>query len=141
MPKTCDKCNASDPFFKYKLRNAAVRELGFKTYGDYRASDIWKTIRAMVLKRDGGKCVCCQKTATNVHHQSYAAAVLAGSALQLLHSLCRDCHKAIEFDEYGRKVTIAIANRVLRRALRRGVSPRQVTRQGAGPRPNLPVIA
>lgn len=82
---------------------------------EYLKSDLWKTIKARVLARDGNVCLACDRPAVLVHHKSYDQQVLAGYRDDLLVSLCGDCHGKIEFDEAGKKVDVHEANRRLER--------------------------
>jgi len=84
-------------------------------YEEYLASDLWQTIRGRVLARDGSECQICHVPATVVHHKSYDQTVIAGYRDDLLVSLCRACHQAIEFDADGRKRTLVEANATLDR--------------------------
>jgi 5-methylcytosine-specific restriction enzyme A len=54
---------------------------------------LWRRLRALVLKRDGGLCVRCDAPATEVHHRD----PLHNGGLEMcspdeLVSLCHDCH-------------------------------------------------
>ncbi len=66
-------------------------------YEAYLATALWKTIRARVLARDHTTCQACRKKATLVHHKSYDRDVLDGNRDESLVSLCKRCHKDIEF--------------------------------------------
>lgn len=98
----CDECRGTRPL-DYDRRNRFLKVLGFMSYKHYLASDMWKTIRGMVLKLDDGRCVVCGGPAVNVHHNSYEIDVLIGKDLQQLMSLCRTHHEEAEFDELARK--------------------------------------
>jgi hypothetical protein len=131
----CSKCQRFDPLNAQKFhwefyRKCALcgtlrelirpqakgnwRYLGFSTYSDYLASDLWKSIRARVLKRDHGQCCRCGRGATQVHHKSYHINVLLGRTLKPLVSICHTCHKAIEFKSTGEKNCLHEANRALK---------------------------
>jgi len=106
----CKEAKDRYPHFK-NGRHAPAK--GAVWYHDvYLRSDLWKTIRARVLKRDGGKCFRCKKRANIVHHLSYEDDVLDGNADDLLVSLCFACHSFIEFDG-SRKTSLAEANQRL----------------------------
>ena len=59
----------------------------------YLKSDDWQRKRAVVLKRDGGRCVYCGKRATQVHHKRYARRNIGKEPIDWLVSICADCHK------------------------------------------------
>jgi len=83
--------------YGYRARN--LKKLGFDNYDQYRCSPLWRTIRCEVLKRDGHKCrKCGTATADQVHHAAYTTAVLLGRDTDRLFSVCRSCHREIEFD-------------------------------------------
>lgn len=67
-------------------------KMEFKTYGDYLKSNLWKSIRNRVAKRDGGHCKCCGSKAECVHHIKYTEGSLRGTSLRYLISLCNVCH-------------------------------------------------
>jgi hypothetical protein len=80
----------------YAARDRELRRLGFGSYRDYLASDLWKGIRQRILARHP-RCFLCGDTAEQVHHGSYKRAALTGKDLRTLFSLCRACHESIEF--------------------------------------------
>lgn len=82
----------------YAERNALLRELGHESYPEYLKSKTWKYVRAKALERDKFRCVACGKRATQVHHKAYTKSVLKGRSIRQLASLCRECHKWIEFE-------------------------------------------
>ena len=83
----------------YPKRKRHLRSLGFKSYAEYRKSDLWKTVRTMVFKAKGPTCLSCRsRPATEVHHGTYDLAVLVGADLRPLYPVCRECHKEAEFD-------------------------------------------
>ena len=84
-------------------RARSLRILGLASYPDYLASDLWRSIRSRVLRRDGHRCRTCPKKATQVHHQSYGMSAMDGTDISSLYSLCRDCHEAIELCPDGSK--------------------------------------
>ena len=89
--------------------------LGYYSYGQYLASDQWATIRNAVLVRDEHRCLICHAPANQVHHHSYAAAVMEGKRFSSLSSLCRHCHQKIEIRSNGKKRRLAAANKAFRR--------------------------
>jgi len=90
-------------FKSYRARDRKLKKLGFPSYAEYLASDLWKSIRARVFKRDGHKCRACGKPAANAHHYTYSRPGLAGLKIGTIWSLCRSCHKFIEFNQDGTK--------------------------------------
>lgn len=82
----------------YRVRQAALKELGFSTYKDYLESELWLTIRTRILERDDHKCrICRKKKAVAVHHTTYSILVLAGKMDTQLMAVCGGCHKRVEF--------------------------------------------
>lgn len=99
----------------YERRNNRIKEMfGYDSYSEYLSSDLWKSIRARVLKRDGGLCVFCNRRANAVHHKFYSKRALKGTSLKKLVSICNECHTYLEFDDNGRKLTPRKARRRLR---------------------------
>lgn len=70
-------------------------------YDAYMLSPLWKEIRARVLQRDKGSCLCCGENATQVHHRNYSKATMSGSSIKALASICRKCHDDIHSNENG----------------------------------------
>jgi 5-methylcytosine-specific restriction endonuclease McrA len=60
---------------------------------DYLKSDDWKRKRALVLKRDGYKCVYCGSRATQVHHKKYAPQNIGREPIDWLVAVCEPCHR------------------------------------------------
>ncbi len=61
-------------------------------YNEYMRSEKWFEKRERILKRDKGKCVLCNKDATQVHHNTYER--FGGKErLSDLVSLCKRCHE------------------------------------------------
>ena len=69
-------------------------------YDRYLASPAWRDRRARVMERDQYQCQgCLEKTATEVHHLTYAR---AGNELLFdLIALCADCHGRAHGDDHG----------------------------------------
>lgn len=97
---------------RYAMRQAAkVDESAewFSQYDQYLGSDAWAAKRAMVLRRDQGRCQAvlpgCQRQADQVHHLGYAFhRAFNDTPLWLLVSICASCHtKATEVDRANRK--------------------------------------
>ena len=86
----------------YKERNKMLKELGYNSYDDYRASITWTRIKGKILGIDT-KCAICDKPNCVTHHRSYSKEVLLGEDMTQLIPLCRECHKDVEFFKDGSK--------------------------------------
>lgn len=65
-----------------------------ESYIVFLASNYWKIVREMVLKRDGYKCMICSNTKyLQVHHDHYKNHFNEHNHLEDLMTLCRGCHK------------------------------------------------
>lgn len=96
------QCN--NPLKPYGKRNGRIRANGLGDgYQDYLQSDLWKSIRQIVLERDSHTCRICGAPAQAVHHSNYSMAVLSGRSIVALFSICNSCHKFIEFKKDGSK--------------------------------------
>lgn len=95
-----------DRYGAYRRRNKRLRDMGFSSYEDYLLSELWAAIRVKVLARDGRKCQACGKPASIAHHSSYSKGTLDGQNLRGIWSLCRPCHKFIEFSGDGAKTPV-----------------------------------
>lgn len=82
----------------YRQRTALLRTLGYQNYTEYLLSPEWKEIRLIVLRRDGWACRLCGVKASEVHHRDYERDTLLGRRMDGLEAVCRECHRAIEFD-------------------------------------------
>lgn len=81
----------------YLSRAVNLRELGFESYSQYLASDLWKSIRRRVYAMCGDQCYLCPNRATQLHHNRYHKNDLSGKRLKFIKPVCGSCHKAIEF--------------------------------------------
>lgn len=119
------KRRLDDKFSEYESRNARLRWLGFSTYADYLASELWSRIRAEVIRLADGKCFCCGAKATQAHHTNYKIGTLNGESLAGIQAVCRDCHTRIELHEDGRKTkTKEVAARTIELQKANGVVPK-----------------
>lgn len=84
-------------------RDRRLKAIGFKSYKEYLASDLWKGIREEVFAIKGRVCLCCNSPATQLHHTRYKMEELLGTNLRHIQPVCGPCHKQIEFDENGHK--------------------------------------
>lgn len=86
----------------YALRDYELQRLGFASYYEYLASDLWFAIRLVVYERDRYRCklpTCTGKSKkVQVHHLSYSRETLLGIDPGSLVTLCIDCHKVVEFN-------------------------------------------
>lgn len=91
----------------YEARDRTLLAMGFSSYREYLASDLWAGIREQVRARCHYRCRMCKGRATQVHHLSYTRPVLEGKDPQQLIALCGRCHKKVEFDpKTGCKLTV-----------------------------------
>lgn len=84
----------------YEKRDLNLLAMGYRSYGEYLKSDLWKTTRAQVLGFFGDKCHFCGRDAEEVHHSNYNLETLKGQGLYALFSLypvCKECHTAGEY--------------------------------------------
>ncbi len=86
----------------YGYRDQLLGEIGFSSYLEYLASDLWRQVRMLVLV---GECLGCNRIATQVHHEEYTRANLAGESITHLVGLCGKCHRYIEIGRLGNKLT------------------------------------
>ena len=56
-------------------------------------SDLWKRKRAVVMKRDGRRCVYCGAPARQVHHERYAKRNIGREPIDWLVAVCPRCHE------------------------------------------------
>lgn len=87
----------------YFQRNSILKHLGFDTYTDYLASDMWKQVKAEAYSTYGNKCFLCLGKAWVVHHHKYTLKNLNGRSVKSLFPLCHACHEHIEIKPDGTK--------------------------------------
>lgn len=104
-------------FYGERLR--ALHILGFNTYYDYLASQLWRDVRACLLRESNNECELCGAEATQVHHQRYTLDDMVGNRLDNLVTVCADCHRAVEYDARGVKRTGPAAVRTCRAMIKR----------------------
>lgn len=82
----------------YKYRDDNLRALGFSSYRAYLASELWLSIRARVIARDGRRCQRCGRAARvlQVHHRAYDPATLRGDRIDAITTACERCHRKAE---------------------------------------------
>ena len=88
----------------YAERHEMMLEIGRADYQDYLATRGWSYIRQKVLENAEGRCECCYKPATAVHHVFYSIENLTYRSLAGLAAICDACHRQVEFQD-GHKIT------------------------------------
>ena len=71
----------------------------------------WRGIRSRVLKRDGGRCVVCKATATEVDHV-VPRQLGGGDTWDNLQAMCSACHR--RKSEYDRRRILELVAHVAR---------------------------
>lgn len=83
-------------------RDAILKLIGFESYEQYLASDLWHWIRCSVLRSIDDKCECCLTTSgLCLHHRDYSLPVLCGNFSNVHRKIvrvCNECHLAIHSD-------------------------------------------
>lgn len=76
-----------------------LSELGYRSYAEYLASPLWRSIRQRVYAAKGRVCVSCDMDeADEIHHDRYDRDTLMGKTLKHLRPLCRHCHEIAHGD-------------------------------------------
>lgn len=117
--QVADDDPSPQPVCSYSGRDELLRSQGFASYGVYLASTLWASIRLCAFKIWGKRCVLCNRRATQIHHSSYTKANLFGETVSGLHPVCSVCHRRVEFDEAGNKLTMANSLQVFHHLLHR----------------------
>lgn len=89
-------------FAQYRERDEILKSMGFNSYAEYLESDIWKNLRAYVLKKMP-ICFACTRPSTQVHHRMYSRKVLEGKSDAGLFATCAGCHFKAEFRDKDHK--------------------------------------
>lgn len=120
-PKRHDETKRSQKRFGiYQERNRILSGMGFVTYGEYLLSELWRRIRAKILRRDGYLCRFCSKArATVVHHGSYDGPTLRGEKLSKLLSSCKPCHESLELTSTREKIQPSEVQRETKRRIKK----------------------
>lgn len=63
----------------------------YESYAEYLQSEEWRILREHVFARDGGRCIDCGRSATEVHHRVYPRHI-DETELDELVAICRMCH-------------------------------------------------
>jgi hypothetical protein len=90
-----------------------LKEMGYNNYREYLAGIVWAKIREKVMELHKNRCTVCSRKSTVIHHREYNENVLRGIDITSLEPLCWECHRRIEYDEYGNKNELSHANRKL----------------------------
>lgn len=99
----------------YANRDALLHEMGFTSYAEYLASQLWSGIRTAAFQLHGAQCKLCKSRAVVIHHLSYNKSVLLGKDLNGLAPLCDKCHYKVEFSKKNRKHSLEEAKTVFDR--------------------------
>lgn len=108
--RRCKACRRANPQWqppsdappKPKKKKKRNKQQSNNGYSDYLKQPLWtEEVRPRILTRDSHKCqVCgCDKN-LQVHHRSYAKAVMSGNDDSQLITLCRKHHIEIEFTKF-----------------------------------------
>ena len=103
----------------YAGRNSTLLEMGFPSYNDYLASDLWTGIRNTVWQGKGRQCYLCAGVANVLHHISYGRETLKGEDVHNIVPICNSCHYLVEYNYKGHKRPLANAQNVYRKLLRK----------------------
>ena len=84
-------------------RDKNLRLLGFGSYDQYLASDLWDWIKSQLQKTANGYCWCCRASmGLQWHHRNYDLPTLAGNFSDGMFSviqLCQKCHMTIHCED------------------------------------------
>jgi hypothetical protein len=116
-------------FEAYGRRNHILRDLGFESYRAYQLSNLWQAIRQRVFREKGHECFMCRRFATQVHHNKYTEANLAGRSLKHLAPICGGCHHRIEITQGGAKRPLAKAKQSFNKGRARKLERQHAWRQ------------
>lgn len=77
-----------------KKFHAKLRDLGFATYADYLASDLWLHFKSTYKRSNRPqRCMVCQSNQIELHHNDYSR--LGCEKLTDVVPLCREHHEAV----------------------------------------------
>ena len=107
--------------------------MGYASYVDYLASELWHRIRKRIFARDKNTCRLCKAVAEQIHHLRYRRSVLEGRADQHLIAICRSCHERIEF-RGDRKLAPSEVRRDVLRAIGKPVKGKSRRKKRKAPR-------
>lgn len=115
--------------FNRKRDNRLLLSLGYESYSDYLQSDHWRAIREAKLGIDPN-CEICDMPATQVHHTEYDKATLTGRDATKLVSVCRQCHRNIEFTSAGNKRPLSVTKNITEKLLVKARARKITANQG-----------
>ncbi len=101
----------------YAKRAKVLRDLGFTSYQQYLASDLWKRVKSKVFQIKGRSCELCGRPAATVHHNRYCFASMIGRRIKFLIPICHACHEEIEFDG-DKKLSLGQARQKCKRRIK-----------------------
>lgn len=83
-----------------ELRQARLRELGYKSYPEYLMSPHWMKVRERYWTSPDTRkdCMCGETEALHLHHKTYAR--IGSERLDDLMPLCDRCHAMVHVLEY-----------------------------------------
>jgi len=77
---------------KRKVKSPPVKR-EYKDYNAFLKSNYWKSVRKLVLIRDGFRCrVCSSIDKLHIHHDTYIHHTREHEHLGDLRTLCESCH-------------------------------------------------
>ncbi len=94
-----------------RLNKNGIDDISNLDYQKYLNTALWKKIKKWIFERDENTCAIClhkkleHQGSMDVHHRSYVSEVLDGRNEDLLVTLCRRCHRMIEFYSNNEKRT------------------------------------
>lgn len=92
-----------------RLKKSGMADIASMEYPKYLQSTLWRKIREWVIQRDKFCCVICLRSQHgrfdefDIHHRDYALLTLEGGNPEQLITLCRKCHKRVEYYSNGSK--------------------------------------
>lgn len=88
------RANAEKQQAEREADRVAQNERWWAWYNAYLSSEAWRDRRRKVLSRANGRCEgCLDRTATQVHHTTYAH--VGNEPLWELRAICDTCHEAL----------------------------------------------
>lgn len=111
----------------YALRDRLLLAMGFPSYMAYLRSPLWVAIRTKQLT-EHPDCFGCGSRAQEVHHGNYRQETLLGGGKAYLFSICKRCHRAIEFSA-GKKVSLSRTVARLQAIRKAGISNQEPSKE------------